>query len=66
MNKGKNYVNPTKRQKKKPKTPKLPCEAERKSYPILQMRVLSFGEVKGLAQKLQPRRAGWGWVGTDR
>lgn len=46
MDKGINYVSPIKKGKNK-----LPYEADRKSYPILQMRALSLGEIKGPAQE---------------
>ena len=46
MDKGINYVDPIKKGKNK-----LPYEADRKSYPILQMRALSLGEIKGPAQE---------------
>jgi len=53
--KGMHYVNPIKRGQNK-----LPQEADRKSYPILQMRALSLGGIKGPAQEQKPRQVGGG------
>lgn len=56
MDEGINSVNPRKRGKNK-----LPSKADRKSYPILQMTALSFGEVKGPVQEQQLRQGvAWG------
>ena len=56
--KGMHYVNPIKRGQNK-----LPHEADRKSYPILQMRALSLGGIKGRAQEQKPRQVGAVWGG---
>ena len=55
--KGMHYVNSIKRRQNK-----LPHEADRKSYPILQKRALSLGGIKGPAQEQKLRQAG-GCVG---
>lgn len=51
MDKGINYIISIKKGKNK-----LPYEADRKSYPILQTKALSLGEIKGPAQEPQPRQ----------